>query len=225
MVGDITVFAAASLTDTFIEIGNAFTTKYSDAHVRFSFGASSDLANQINQGAPADVFASADQKNMDKLTSANNSAMNPAVFAKNSLSIIVAKGNPEGITKVADLANPDLIVVTCGPEVPIGKYSAEVFKNAGVTVTPKSYEQNVKGIVTKVTLGEADAGIVYVTDVLAATNQADGVEIPANINVIAQYPLTITKNSTNKAVAQVFINFVMSTQGQDILAGHGFATP
>ncbi|MCU1360246.1 MAG: molybdenum transporter, periplasmic molybdate-binding protein [Ilumatobacteraceae bacterium] len=225
VTGDVTVFAAASLTAAFTEIGDAFMVEYPDAKVTFNFASSSDLVTQINEGAPADVYASADQANMTKLTDAAGNAGDPAVFATNSLQIIVSKGNPKGITGVADLANPDLIYVTCAPEVPIGKYGAQVLTNAGVTVTPKSLEENVKGIVTKVTLGEADAGIVYTTDVLAAGDQAEGVDIPTDINVIATYPMVVTKAAPNAVGAQAFEDFVLSAQGQKILGTYGFKAP
>ncbi|MGZ7035664.1 MAG: molybdate ABC transporter substrate-binding protein [Ilumatobacteraceae bacterium] len=223
--GAITVFAAASLTAAYTEIGNAFMTAYPNTKVTFSFAASSDLVTQINEGAPADVFASADQANMNKLTDAAGNAGDPQVFATNSLEIIVGKGNPKAITGVADLAKPSVVFVTCAPEVPIGKYAAQVLSNAAVTVTPASLEQNVKGIVTKVTLGEADAGIVYKTDVTAAGDQAAGVEIPADINVIATYPLVATKTAPNPTGAQAFVDFVLSEQGQKIMASYGFTAP
>jgi len=221
----VTVFAAASLTDAFTEIGEAFMTEYPDSTVTFSFAASSELVTQINEGAPADVYASADQNNMTKLTDAGNNGAEPAVFATNSLEIIVGPGNPEGITGVADLANPDIIFVTCAPEVPIGAYTQEVFTKAGVTVTPASFEENVRGIVTKVTLGEADAGIVYKTDVTAAGDQAEGVEIPPDLNIVAEYPLVVTKEAPNAEAGQAFVDFVLSEQGQDILASYGFTAP
>ncbi|MEX1105066.1 MAG: molybdate ABC transporter substrate-binding protein, partial [Ilumatobacteraceae bacterium] len=166
--GAVTVFAAASLTAAFTEIGDAFMVENPDATVTFSFAASSELVTQIGEGAPADVFASADSSNMTKLIDAGNNRSEPVVFATNLAEIIVGPGNPTGITGVADLANPDLIVVMCAPEVPCGKYASKVFEQAGMTVTPKSLEENVKAVVTKVTLGEADAGIVYLTDVTAA---------------------------------------------------------
>jgi molybdate transport system substrate-binding protein len=193
--------------------------------VTFNFAASSDLVTQINEGAPADVYASADQNTMTKLTDAGSNGADPAVFATNSLEIIVGPGNPEGITGVADLANPDLIVVTCAPEVPIGAYTAEVFTKAGVTVTPASLEENVKGIVTKVTLGEADAGVVYKTDVTAAGDKAEGVEIPAGLNIVAEYPLVVTREAPNAEAGNAFVDFVLSEQGQKILAGYGFTAP
>jgi molybdate transport system substrate-binding protein len=174
VTGDITVFAAASLTDAFTEIGEVFEATHPGATARFSFAASSDLVVQIGEGAPADVFASADEANMATLTAAGGTAGEPRIFAINRLEIVTAPGNPERITGVADLADPDLIVVTCAAAVPCGRYSQELFANAGVTVTPRSYEENVKGVLNKVTLGEADAGIVYATDVLAAGDRADG---------------------------------------------------
>ena len=223
--GDATVFAAASLTDAFTEIGEAFTTANPDVTLTFNFAASSELVTQINEGAPADVYASADQNNMTKLTDAGNNGAEPEVFATNSLEIIVGPGNPRGITGVADLANPDIIFVTCAPEVPIGAYTQEVFTRADVTVTPASFEENVRGIVTKVTLGEADAGIVYETDVTAAGDQADGVEIPPDLNLVAEYPLVITKEAPNAEAGQAFVDFVVGVQGQTILASYGFTAP
>jgi molybdate transport system substrate-binding protein len=223
--GEITVFAAASLTGSFTAIGEAFRKANPDAKVTFSFAASSALVQQINEGAPADVYASADQANMKKLTDAANSTDEPEVFATNELEIITGPGNPKGIAEVADLANPDLIVVTCGPDVPIGKYSAEVFTKAGVTVTPKSYEADVKAVVNKVTLGEADAGIVFATDVEAAGDKATGVEIPDDLNVIATYPIAVTKAVKNADVADAFVAFVLGDEGQAILADAGFTGP
>lgn len=223
--GEVTVFAAASLTAAFTEIGDAFMIEHADATVRFNFAASSELVTQIGEGAPADVFASADLTNMSKLTDAGGAAAEPAVFATNLLQIVVGPGNPEGITGVADLADEDLIVVTCSPEVPCGRYAAEIFTNAGVTVTPKSLEENVKAVLTKVTLGEADAGIVYRTDVTAAGDDAAGVEIPADINVVAEYPIASTKDAPNAEGAQAFIDFVAGERGQKILASYGFLAP
>lgn len=223
--GDITVFAAASLTAAFTEIGDAFMTEYPDSKVTFNFAASSELVTQIGEGAPADVFASADQSNMTKLTDAGNNATQPELFATNLLEVIVGPGNPKGITGVADLADENLIVVTCAPEVPCGKYAAQIFESAGVTVTPKSLEENVKAVVSKVTLGEADAGIVYATDVTAVGDKAAGVEIPADINVTADYPIVVTKEAANAEGAQAFIDFVTGEQGQKILAAYGFLAP
>lgn len=225
VAGDITVFAASSLTSAFTKIGQAFESAHPDSKVDFNFAASSELVAQINEGAPADVFASADEANMKKLTDAGGTVGDPQPFATNSLQIIVQPGNPKGMTGVADLAKPDVVFVTCAPEVPIGKYSAQVLAAANVNVSPASLEQNVKGIVTKVTLGEADAGIVYTTDVIAAGDQAAGIDIPADINVTATYPIAITKQAPNPGGARAFTDFVLSTAGQQILASYGFAAP
>ncbi len=223
--GAVTVFAAASLTAAFTDIGAAFMVDRPDATVTFNFAASSELAAQIGQGAPADVFASADLNSMSKLTDAGSTATEPVVFATNLAEIIVEPGNPRGITGVADLENEEMIVVLCAPEVPCGAYAAQILENAGVTVTPKSLEENVKAVVTKVMLGEADAGIVYATDVIAAGADAAGVMIPAGINVAAEYPIAVTKEAPNREGAQAFVDFVSSDRGQRILASYGFLAP
>jgi molybdate transport system substrate-binding protein len=207
------------------EIGDAFMAAHPDASVTVNFGASSALAAQIDQGAPADVFASADEANMARLVDADGVAGEPQVFATNALQIIVEPGNPQDITGVADLARSGLLYVTCAPEVPIGAYAAQVLENAGVDVTPVSFEESVKGIVTKVSLGEADAGIVYRTDVAAAGAAAEGVEIPAAINVAARYPVAVTKEAGNPAGAEAFVAFVLSDDGRRILDRYGFGLP
>jgi molybdate transport system substrate-binding protein len=223
--GQITVFAASSLTAAFKDLGAAFTKAHPDATVTFSFDASSALVTQITQGAPADVFASADTANMDKLTSASLTASPPVVFATNALSIIVPAGNPKGIRAPDDLTNAKLKVVLCDPTVPCGKYAKQSLAAAKVDVTPVSLEQNVKGVVTKVTTGEADAGIVYLTDVKAAGDKASGVNIPASVNVIAKYPIASVKSSTHQDIDAAFIAFVTSPEGQAILAASGFGKP
>jgi molybdate transport system substrate-binding protein len=206
----------------FDEIGEAFSEAYPDATVTFAFDASSALVQQIIQGAPADVFASADVANMDKLTAAGLNGTDPVVFATNSLEIIVGPGNPLGISGLADLAGPALKVVLCAPEVPCGRYAAESLMRAGVTVAPASFEQNVKGVVTKVIAGEADAGIVYATDVKAAGAQAAGVEIPVAVNVVATYPIASVESSEEGDVDEAFIAFVTGPEGRAILATYGF---
>ena len=221
--GDITVFAAASLTESFTEVGAAFSAANPDATATFSFDASSALVQQITEGAPADVFASADTNNMTKLTDAALNGSEPVIFATNLLTIIVAPDNPLGITGVADLANPAIKTVICAPEVPCGNYANQIFTAAGVTVTPVSLEQNVRGVVTKVTAGEADAGIVYVTDVTAGAG--DMVEIPDDINVVAEYPIATVAASRNQEVGEAFIEFLTGPDGQSILAEYGFGAP
>jgi molybdate transport system substrate-binding protein len=224
VTGDLTVFAAASLTESFKAVGTAFEKDNPGVKVTFNFGASSTLVTQIMQGAPVDVYASADTANMKKLADAGG-ATNPTTFATNKLRIIVGKGNPKAIVGVADLAKAGITTVTCAPEVPIGRYAADVFVKAGVTVTPKSLEADVKGVVNKVTLGEADAGIVYATDVEAAGDKAAGVTIPDNLNTIATYPIVATKDAKNSAGAAAFVKYVASPAGQRILATYGFTAP
>lgn len=225
VAGEITVFAAASLTESFTEIGDAFSAEHPGATMTFNFASSSDLVAQIIEGAPADVYASADQNNMTKLTDAADNAGEPQVFAVNSLQIVVEAGNPLGITALADLENPDLVVVTCDPDVPIGRYAQQVFANAGVSVTPDSYEEDVKAVLNKVVLGEADAGVVYSTDVVAAGDTAIGVEIPADVNVTPEYPIAVTAAAPNPSGAAAFVEFVLSERGQEILQTYAFSTP
>ena len=223
--GDVVVFAASSLTEAFTEMGTAFKAVNPDANVTFNFAGSGDLVTQITQGAPADVFVSADDTNMKKLTDATEAAGDPVAIARNSMEMLVEKGNPKAIATVADLAKPDTIVVLCAETVPCGKTAAAVLANAGITVTPASLEDKVKGVVTKVSAGEADAGIVFVTDVNSAGDGAEGVKIPDDINVISNYPIVVTKEATNPEAAQAFIDFVAGDAGQAILAKYGFLAP
>ena len=222
ITGTVTVFAAASLTGAFEQAAEAFEAANPDAEVTLNFAASSALAQQINQGAPADVFASADQANMHKVVDAGNIAGEPEAFATNDLQIIVEAGNPKAITDVAGLAKSGVIYVTAAPEVPIGTYAAQVLEKAGLTVTPFSFEADVKALVTKVTSGEADAGIVYATDATAAGTKAEGVDIPADLNVEATYPVAVTKEAGNRDAARAWVDFLTSSEGQAILAEHGF---
>ncbi len=223
--GQVVVFAASSLTEAFQEIGDAFMAANPDANVTFNFAGSGDLVTQITEGAPADVFVSADDSSMTKLTDADHNAGDPVRIAKNTFAIIVEKGNPKGIGGLADLADPDLIVVLCADTVPCGKGAAKVLENAGVTVAPKSLEDKVKGVVTKVTAGEADAGIVFVTDVEATGDDAAGVAIPADVNVISNYSAVITKEAPSALAARALLDFVASDAGQAILAEYGFLAP
>jgi len=223
--GGIVVFAASSLTEAFTDVATAFNVVNADVKVTFNFAGSGDLVTQISQGAPADVFVSADDSNMKKLIDAGEVAGDPVAIAKNTFEIIVEKGNPKGIAGVADLAKPELVVVLCAETVPCGKGAAKILKSTNVTVTPKSLEDKVKGVVAKVTTGEADAGIVFVTDVKAAGDKAAGVEIPTDVNVVTSYSMAITKQAANAALAQRFIDFVSGSQGQAILAKFGFLAP
>jgi len=221
----LNVSAAASLTNAFGEVEAAFEQAHPDVDVVLNFASSSDLVTQIVEGAPVDVFASADTKNMEKISAAGLVVGNPSVFATNSLRIIVAPGNPLGITGLGDLARPGLVYVTCDPNVPIGRYAQEVLDAAGVVVSPASFEENVKGVVAKVMAGEADAGIVYTTDVLAAGDGADGVDIPEEFNVSASYPIAVLESSTHSEIARSFVEFVNTDAGMAILGRFGFGTP
>ncbi len=206
-------------------MGDTFEVANPDAGATFNFAGSGDLVTQITEGAPADIFVSADDSNMTKLTEAGENLGDPVSIAKNTMEIIVEKGNPRAITGVADLAKSDLIVVLCAETVPCGTGAATILDNAGVTVAPKSLEDKVKGVVTKVSAGEADAGIVFVTDVQAAGDSSEGIEIPADVNVVNNYSIVLTKQAPNPAVARVFIEFVVGDAGQAILAKHGFLAP
>ena len=217
----LTVLAAASLTDAFTQLGQAFEAARPGTKVTFSFGASSSLATQANEGAPADLMASADEANLQKVVDAGNASA-PSVFARNRLAILVAKGNPKGIRTLSDLARPGMDFVLCAPEVPCGKFGAQTLAKAGVVAKPRSYEENVKAVVTKVTMGEADAGIVYVTDVKAAGDRAEGVDIPDAQNVVAVYPMAVLRQSGQPQLARAFLDYVLSPAGQQVLARYGF---
>jgi molybdate transport system substrate-binding protein len=219
---EIKVFAAASLTAAFTKIGEDFTAANGATKVTFNFAGSQALATQIQQGAPADVFASADIPNMDKVKDLVGTPQN---FASNQLQIVVEKGNPKGVKGLEDLANPDLKVVLAAPEVPAGRYAAEALGKADVTVKPVSQEDNVKAVVNKVALGEADAGIVYVTDVTAGGDKVEGVDIPEDLNVLATYPIATVKASKAQDKAQAFMDLVLSDQGQQVLKQYGFLPP
>lgn len=216
------VFAAASLTDAFTKIANEFMVAHPDVKVVTSFAGSQDLVAQLQQGAPADVLATADELTMNDV---RQLVTTPQPFASNRLQIVVAPGNPMHIRGLSDLSRSALKVVLCDPAVPAGAYAAEALKAAGVTVRPVSLEDNVKGVITKVSLGEADAGIVYVTDVKAAGSSVSGVDIPVSQNEIALYPLAQVRTSQHAQAAKEFIDMVMSPQGQRILRGDGFLPP
>ena len=219
---EIKVFAAASLTAAFNKIGQDYTAANPNTKVTFNFAGSQALATQIQQSAPADVFASADTTNMNKVRDLVGSPQN---FASNLLEIIVAKGNPKAVKGLSDLSNPDLKVVLAAPDVPAGKYARQALDAQHVTVKPVSLEDNVKAVVTKVSLGEADAGIVYVTDVTAGSGKVEGVDIPNDQNVPATYPIATVKASSHQSQAQAFVDMVRSDQGQQVLKSFGFLPP
>jgi molybdate transport system substrate-binding protein len=235
----LTVFAAASLTDAFTEIGQNYHTNHSDTKVTFNFDGSQILQTQIENGAYADIFASASNTQMNALKSQglmNNSTVN--VFAQNKLVVIIPKSNPANITTLADLAKPGVKIVIGTQSVPVGNYTLQVldkmandtaygpdYKNR-VLANVVSQEPNVNNVVTKVALGEADAGFVYQSDVpLKQKDQVDKIVIPDKYNVIAQYPIGILKQSKDRALAQDFINYVNSPAGQAVLQKYGFIIP
>ena len=223
--GEITVFAAASLTESFDAMAKQFQKKYPNVDVRFNYDASSNLATQINQGAPADVFASADEDNLQKTIDAGTVTPPPVVFAKNRLEIAVEKGNPKKIKGLADLGKSGLVVVLCADQVPCGKYAAESLGKAGVSVSPASKEENAKATLSKVSIGESDASIVYVTDVKASKGTKSGVKIADKVNVIATYPMGVVKDSQNAEAAKAWVQFVTSKDGQKTLRKFGFLPP
>ena len=223
--GTVTVFAAASLTESFNTIAAEIQNAHPGLVVRSSFASSSTLAAQIQNGADADVFASADEANMAKLVGAGLTAGAPVVFAGNRLEIVVQAGNPKHVTALADLARPDVSVVLGAPPVPVGVYAQQALAKADVTVRPKSLETDVKQVVAKVALGEADAGIVYRTDIRAGGSEVEGIAIPGAQNVPASYPIAVVKGARNAGGAAAFVEFVRSARGRAILERYGFTLP
>lgn len=223
--GELTIFAAASLTAAFDELATEFEAQHPDVDVLpISYDGSSVLATQLIEGAEADVFASADEKNLAKVTDAGLAGSGEA-FATNVLQIAVAPGDPKGVETLADLTKPDLTVVVCAAEVPCGSASHTLLDAAGVTLTPASEEQNVTAVLSKVKSGEADAGLVYATDVIAAGDEVTGIEIDGADAATNVYPIVALTRSKNPAAAQAFVEFVLSDAGQKVLADLGFGAP
>ena len=221
----ITVFAAASLKKAFTEIGERFEADNPGDDVEFSFAGSADLATQLTQGAPADVFAAADTANMDKVAQAGLLSTKPADFASNTLTIAVAPGNPTNITALKDLTRPGISVVICAPQVPCGSATEKVEQAGGVQLDPVSEESSVSDVLNKVTTGQADAGLVYVTDVLAAGDRVTGVAFPESAGVVNTYPIGVLTQSANPEAARRFVDLVTGEAGQNALAAVGFAKP
>ena len=222
--GSITVLAAASLTEAFTRIGTAFEQANPGATVTFSFGPSSGLAQQIIQGAPADVFAAASPKTMGVVTAAGDAG--PATtFASNDMQIAVPPSNPAKITGLPDLARDGVKVALCQVKVPCGTVAAKVFANAKLTVTPVTEEADVKSVLAKVQLGEVDAGVVYGTDVQAAGAKVRGIAIPQAVNASTAYPIAVLAASKNAATARAFVAYVRSPAGRSVLDAAGFRAP
>ncbi|MBE7163256.1 MAG: molybdate ABC transporter substrate-binding protein [Williamsia herbipolensis] len=223
--GKITVFAAASLQQTFTELGSRYERAHPGTSIGFSFAGSSDLVTQIQNGAPADVFASADEPNMAKLTSAGLIAGKPSDFATNVLQIAVAPGNPKHIRDFDDLASSDVQVVTCASPVPCGAATDRVEQATGTTLHPVSEEQSVTDVLGKVESGQADAGLVYVTDVTGADGKVDGVSFDASSKAVNTYPIGVVQDSSNAALARSFSAYVRGDAGQKVLSAAGFGAP
>ena len=221
----LTVYAASSLTSSFERLGKRFEAEHDGVDVRLSFGGSSDLVTQIQEGAPADVFASADTATMDRLTADGLAAGDPQAFATNTLEIAVPPGNPAGITGLRDLTKPGVDLVVCAPEVPCGAAAVAVAKDAGVDLSPVSEEQSVTDVLAKVSTGEADAGLVYVTDVLGAGDDVEGIELPESSSVVNTYPIVAVEGAAQPDLARDFVQLVLGATGRAVLGDAGFGPP
>ncbi|APE24826.1 MULTISPECIES: molybdate ABC transporter substrate-binding protein [Streptomyces] len=219
---NLTVLAAASLTDVFKTAGAAYEKSHPGTKITFSFAGSQELVAQISQGSPADVLVTADTKSMDKVKADTGT---PAIIAKNRLVIATGEGNPFKVDDLKDLADTKVKVVLAAPEVPAGKYSKQILDKQGITVKPVSQEPNVRAVLSKVELGEADAGLVYRTDAESAKDKVDAVEIPDDQNAIAKYPAATIKDSKNAEAAAAFVAWLSSPEGQKILQDAGFQKP
>jgi molybdate transport system substrate-binding protein len=223
--GTITVYAAASLTDAFGEAGAKFEEEHPGVTVEFNFAGSSALREQILAGAPADVFASANTSNMDQVVAGDANESEPEIFATNKLEIAVPAGNEAGVAGLDDFADPDLLIGVCAEEVPCGQFGREALANAGVTPSIDTNESDVRALLTKVESGDLDAGLVYVTDVQSAGDQVERIEVPDDVNVVAQYPIATLSAAASPDVAAAFVDFILSPDGQDILESFGFQGP
>ncbi|TDD85508.1 molybdate ABC transporter substrate-binding protein [Actinomadura rubrisoli] len=221
----LTVFAAASLTETFTSLGKTFEGAHPGVKVRFNFGGSSALARQITQGAPVDVFAAASPATMKTVVDAGDAAGAPRVFTKNRLVIAVPKDDPGKVGGVRDLSRPGLKIVLCAEQVPCGAAAKKALDAAGVRVRPVSREQDVKAVLTKVRLGEADAGLVYRTDARAAAPQVRGIEFAEAATAVNGYPIAEVAKAPQAALAKEFIGLVLGGQGRTVLTQAGFEAP
>ena len=223
--GSVTVFAAASLTGSFTDLAADFEAAHPGVSIDLNLAGSSDLATQIVEGAPADVFASADAKNMSTVVDAGLADGDPVDFATNVLEIAVPPGDPAGVRDLADLADPDLKVVVCAPAVPCGAATTTVTEAAGVALTPVSEESSVTDVLGKVTSGEADAGLVYVTDIAAAGDAVEGVPFDESAEAVNTYPIVALTDSRESDAAQAFVDYVAGPDGRAVLSAAGFGSP
>ncbi|MGV9311373.1 molybdate ABC transporter substrate-binding protein [Streptomyces sp. NPDC003691] len=219
---DLTVLAAASLTDVFKTAGAAYEKAHPGSKVTFSFAGSQELAAQVRQGAPADALVTADTKTMDGLKGETGT---PAIIAKNRLVIATGEGNPHKVGALKDLADPKLKVVLAAPEVPAGRYSAQILGAQKIVVKAVSQEPNVRAVLSKVELGEADAGLVYRTDAAGAADKVDAIEIPDAQNAVAEYPAATLKTTENADAAAAFVTWLQGPEAQKILRDAGFQQP
>ena len=222
VTGELVVFAAASLTESFTRIGTDFEAAHPGVRVRFNFAGSSALAQQINQGAPADVFASAAPTNMKQVSDAGGVAGRAVTFVRNRLEIAVPNGNPAKITGLADFGKAENKIALCAEQVPCGAAAKKVFEVAGITAAPDTLEQDVKAVLTKVRLGEVDAALVYRTDVKSAGGDVEGIEFAESDKAINDYPIAALAKAPNPAAAKAFVDYVLSDKGRAVLSGAGF---
>ena len=223
--GTVTVLAAASLTEVYDSLAKEFEKLHPSVTITASYGGSSALATQIVQGAPADLFATANEATMRTVTDAGLADGTPIVYATNVLQLVVPPGNPAHVKTIADLTRPDVKVALCDKTVPCGSAAIALFAAEGITVTPVTLEQDVKSVLTKVELDEVDAGLVYVTDAKTAGDKVETIDVPDSANVINRYPIAVLSGSTNKPAAQAFEDFILSKTGLAALKNAGFGTP
>jgi molybdate transport system substrate-binding protein len=225
MTGTVTIFAAASLTDVFTELGHRLERDHPGLTVEFDFAGSSTLADRLTEGAAADVFAAADTDQMDVVTNNGIVSRAPTLFATNVLEIAVPPGNPGGISSLADLADPAKRIALCAPEVPCGAAAGKAFDAAGLTAAPDTLEPDVKAALTAVQLGEVDAALVYTTDVQAAGDSVEGIEFPESEDTLTGYPICTMTDAPNPAGALAFVQLVTSDAGRKALTAAGFRLP
>ena len=223
--GTITVFAASSLDQVFPALAKTFEAAHPGTDVKFSFAGSDTLAAQIDQGAPADVFASANQSTMETVEKAGNTTGTPTVFVKNTLEIAVEPGNPKDIKTLADLTKSGIKVAECAATVPCGSAAVKALAAAKVKLTPVTYETDVTSALTKVELGEVDAALVYHSDILGADGKVEGVVFSTASDAVNSYPIDVLKGSTNASLAQAFVTYILSPSSEQYLLKAGFQAP